>query len=158
MPEKYWEDFTDGFAFVTPSITVTETHLVNWAGLTMDFYPLHMDAAFAGQTPFGERIAHGPLIFGMAVGMVGLAKVEGGAVMAWMGADNLRMKAPVKIGDTITVHVAVSDRRETRKPAQGIQTWHYRILNQRGEEVMSLDMQFLMHRRRESAGQDAREA
>lgn len=147
MPDKYWEDFEVGYSFKTPSITVTETHVVNWAGLTMDFYPLHMDREFAAKTPFKERIAHGPLIFGMAVGMVGLAKVEGGAVMAWMGVDNMKMLAPVKIGDTITVHVESVDRRETSKPTQGLQTWRYTVKNQRDEAVMVLDMKFLMHRK-----------
>ena len=147
MPDKYWEDFELGFSFKTPSITVTETHVVNWAGLTMDFYPLHMDKEFAAKTPFKERIAHGPLIFGMAVGMVGLAKVEGGAVIAWMGVDNMKMLAPVKIGDTITVHVESVDKRETSKPTQGLQTWRYTVKNQRDEAVMVFDMKFLMHRK-----------
>ena len=37
MTQKYYEDFDIGFNFKTLSITVTETHVVNWAGLTMDF-------------------------------------------------------------------------------------------------------------------------
>jgi itaconyl-CoA hydratase len=147
MPEKYWEDFEVGFKFQTPSITVTEAHVVNWAGLTMDFYPLHMDAEFAAKTPFKERIAHGPLIFGMAVGMAGLAKVEGGSMIAWMGTDKMRMFAPVKIGDTITVHIETIEKRETSKPSQGFQTWQYNVHNQRDEVVMVFEMKFLMHRK-----------
>ncbi|HDP23944.1 MAG TPA: hypothetical protein ENN34_00725 [Deltaproteobacteria bacterium] len=147
MSQKYWEDFDLGFSFKTPSITVTETHVVNWAGLTMDFYPLHMDAEFAAKTPFKERIAHGPLIFGMAVGMAGLAKVEGGSIIAWMGVDNMRMHAPVKIGDTITVHIETIEKRETKKESQGIQIWKYSVRNQRSEVVMSFNMNFLMHRK-----------
>ena len=147
MPSKYWEDFEVGFKFRTPSITVTETHLVNWAGLTMDFYPLHMDREYAAQTPFKERIAHGPLIFGMAVGLVGLSGVGGDAPIAWLGVDNMKMLAPVKIGDTITVEVEVAERRETSKPTQGVQAWKYTVVNQRNEPVMTLLMKFLMHRR-----------
>jgi len=147
MPEKYWEDFQTGFTFKTPSITVTETHIVNWAGLTMDFYPLHMDKEFAAKSPMKERVAHGPLIFGMAVGMAGLARVEGGSIIAWMGVDGMKMLAPVKIGDTITNHVEVVDRRETGKPAQGMQTWRYTVKNQRDEAVMVFDMKFLMYRK-----------
>jgi acyl dehydratase len=149
MPEKFWEDFEVGFTFQTPSITVTETHVVNWAGLTMDFYPLHMDKEYCAKTPFKERLAHGPLIFGMAVGMAGLAKVEGGAMIAWMGADNMKMLAPVKIGDTITNRIEVIEKRETGKKNQGFQTWQYKIFNQRNEMVMIFDMKFLMHRKPE---------
>ena len=147
MPEKFWEDFDLGFTFQTPSITVTETHVVNWAGLTMDFYPLHMDKEYCAKTPFKERLAHGPLIFGMAVGMAGLARVEGGAMIAWMGVDNMKMLAPVKIGDTITNKVEVIEKRETGKENQGFQTWQYKIHNQRDEVVMVFDMKFLMHRK-----------
>ena len=147
MSQKYWEDFDIGFNFRTPSITVTETHVVNWAGLTMDFYPLHMDAEYCAKTVFKERIAHGPLIFGMAVGMAGLAKVEGGSIIAWMGVDKMRMLAPVKFGDTITVHIEAVEKKETSKPSQGLQTWRYTVKNQRDEAVMVFDMRFLMHRR-----------
>lgn len=147
MPDKYWEDFDIGFSFVTPSITVTETHVVNWAGLTMDFYPIHMDKEYAAKSPMKERLAHGPLIFGMAVGMAGLARVEGGSMIAWMGTDNMKMTAPVKIGDTITNNVSVIERRETSKPSQGMQTWRYTVTNQRNETVMVFDMKFLMFRK-----------
>lgn len=147
MPGKFWDDFDVGFKFHTPSITVTETHVVNWAGLTMDFYPLHMDKEYCAKTPFKERLAHGPLIFGMAVGMAGLARVEGGSIIAWMGVDNMRMLAPVKIGDTITVKIEVVEKRETSKTDQGFQIWQYKVHNQRDEIVMTFDMKFLMHRK-----------
>lgn len=145
--QKYWEDFEVGWSFKTMSVTVTETHIVNWACLTGDFYMLHMDAEYASKTVFGERVAHGPLIFGMSVGMVAMANVEGKAVSAWMGDDNMRMLGPVRIGDTITVEVTVVDRQETKKPHQGLQTWRYSIKNQRDEVVMTHDMKFMMHRR-----------
>lgn len=147
MPEKYWEDFEVGFNFKTPSITVTETHVVNWAGLTMDFYPLHVDEVYASRTVFKGRIAHGPLIFGLAVGLAAQAKIEGGAMIAWLGVDNMKMLAPVRIGDTITVFISVIDKRETKKESQGLQTWQYTVKNQRDEAVMMLDMKFIMHKK-----------
>lgn len=147
MPTKYWDDFPVGFTFTTQAITVTETHLVNWAGLTMDFYPLHMDSEYAAKTPFGQRIAHGPLTFAMAVGLVGLTGIAGDCVIAWLGCDNLRVPAPVKIGDTISVHVEVKETRATKQPDQGFAVWQYTVKNQRDEPVMTLDMKFLMHKR-----------
>ena len=90
MEQKmYGNDFCVGDEYTTPAITVTETHVVNWACLTMDFYPLHMNKEYAAQTQFGERIAHGPLIFGMAVGLVGMAGFAGDSVIAWLGVDNI---------------------------------------------------------------------
>ncbi len=52
MPTKCWDDFEVGDKVVSQGITITDAHLVNWAGLTMDFYPLHMDEEYAKKTIF----------------------------------------------------------------------------------------------------------
>jgi acyl dehydratase len=144
---KYGDDFNVGDVYTTASITVTETHVVNWASLTMDFYPLHMDKEYAAKSQFGERIAHGPLIFGMAVGMVGMAGFAGDSAVAWLGVDNMKMMAPVKIGDTITVVVEVMEQQKTKKPDKGIQVWRYTVKNQRDEAVMVFDYKLMFHMR-----------
>lgn len=144
---KYGDDFNVGDVYRTPSITVTETHLVNWAGLTMDFYPLHMNAVYAAETAFGERLAHGPLIFALAVGLVFMAGFVGDSVVAWVGLDNMRMIKPVKIGDTITVVVEIIDKQKTSKPERGIQTWKYTVKNQRDETVLVFDYKMMFHMR-----------
>ena len=144
---KYGDDFNIGDVYKTAAITVTEAHLVNWAGLTMDFYPLHMDKEYAAKTEFGERLAHGPLIFGMAVGLVSMAGFGGDAAVAWLGVDNMKMTAPVKIGDTVRVIVEVTDKQETSKPDKGIQTWRYTVKNQRDEAVMVFDYKMMFHMR-----------
>lgn len=144
---KYGDDFNIGDLYTTGAITVTEAHVVNWAGLTMDFYPLHMDVEYAAKTPFGERLVHGPLIFALAVGLVSTAGFGGDAAVAWLGADNMQMLAPVKIGDTIKVVVEVMDRKPTSKPEKGIQVWRYTVKNQRGESVMVFDYKMMFHMR-----------
>jgi acyl dehydratase len=144
---KYGDDFNVGDVYTTPSITVTETHVVNWACLTMDFYPLHMDKEYAAKTQFGQRLAHGPLIFGMAVGLVSMAGFAGDSAVAWLGVDNLKMLAPVFIGDTITVIVEVLEKKPTSKPDKGVQTWRYSVKNQRGETVMVFDYKLMFHMR-----------
>ena len=144
---KYGDDFNVGDIYTTSSITVTEAHLVNWAGLTMDFYPLHMDKEYASKTTFGERIAHGPLIFAMAVGLVGVAGFAGDSAIAWLGVDNMKMLAPCRIGDTITVVVEVIDKQDTSKPEKGIQVWRYSVKNQREETIMVFDYKMMFHMR-----------
>ena len=67
--------------------------------------------------------------------------------MAWLGADNMQMLAPVKIGDTIKVVVEVTDRKPTSKPEKGIQVWRYTVKNQRGESVMVFDYKMMFHMR-----------
>jgi acyl dehydratase len=144
---KYGDDFSVGDVYTTAAITVTETHLVNWAGLTMDFYPLHMDKEYAAKTEFGERLAHGPLIFGMAVGLVSMAGFGGDAAVAWLGVDNMKMTAPVMIGDTVRVIVEVTGKQKTSKPDKGVQTWRYTVKNQRDEAVMVFDYKMMFHMR-----------
>ena len=144
---KYGDDFNVGDVCTTAAITVTETHVVNWACLTMDFYPLHMNKEYAVNTPFGERIAHGPLIFGMAVGLVGMSGFAEDSAIAWLGVDNMKMFSPVKIGDTITVVVEVIDRQGTSKPEKGIQVWRYSVKNQRDETVMVFDCKMMFRMR-----------
>ncbi len=149
MPTKYWNDFTLGQQVKTNGITVTESHVVTWAGLTMDFYPLHMDKEFAANTAFGERIVHGPLTFALAVGLLGQTGIAADSVIAWLGVDDMRIPAPVKIGDTIHVLAEVTQLRETKRADQAVMVMCYTVLNQRGETVMVFDMKFLMHRRQD---------
>ena len=145
--KKYGDEFNIGDIYTTQAITLTETHVVNWAGLTMDFYPLHMDREYAARTSFGERLVHGPMIFGIAVGLAGMAQIGGTAPIAWLGADKMRMLRPVKIGDTVRVEIEVLEKRETRKPEQGIQVWRYTTRNQRDEDVMVFDYTMMFHER-----------
>ncbi len=142
---KYGDDFNVGDIYHTAGITLTEAHLVNWAGLTMDFYPLHMDKEYAAKTPFGERLVHGPLIFALAVGLVGMAGFAGDSAIAWLGVDNMKMLGPVKLGDTVKVEVEVMDKQPTSKPERGIQVWKYTVKNQRDEAVMVLDYKMMFH-------------
>ncbi len=145
--KKYGDEFKIGDVYKTAAITMTETHVVNWAGLTMDFYPLHMDKEYAAKTPFGERLVHGPLIFGVAVGLVSMAGIGGVAAIAWLGTDNMKMLQPVKIGDTVRVEVEVMEQRQTRKLEQGVQMWRYTVKNQRDEDVMVFDYTMMFHMR-----------
>ena len=147
MPSKYGEDFPVGAVYSTARITVTETHVVSWAGLTGDFYPLHMDRVYAEATQFKERLAHGPLIFALAVGLVAQAGFGADAVIAWLGVDAMRMHAPVRMGDTITVKVEVKAHQATSNPRKGIQVWLYTVKNQRDETVMTFDYKMMFHQR-----------
>lgn len=144
---KYGDDFNVGDVYTTAAITVTETHVVNWAGLTMDFYPLHIDKVYAAKTQFGQRLVHGPLIFGVAVGLVGKEGFAGDAAVAWIGVDNMKMLKPVFIDDTVRVVVEVLDKQQTSKPEKGIQVWRYTVKNQKDEDVMVFDYKMMFHMR-----------
>lgn len=145
-----WEDFPVGRTVTTPRITVTETHLVQFSSLTGDWYPIHTDIEFSKASPFGQRIAHGPLTFAFAVGLMYQSQAYGDAILAFLGADNVRAVAPVFIGDTIHVVATVTNSRSSKDPTRGIVSLEYVVRNQRDEDVMSFDFT-LLFRSRENA-------
>lgn len=140
-----WEALVEGDRIVSTGITITEAHLVTWAGLTGDIVQFHLDASFAASTPFGERVAHGPLTLSLALGLVTQTGYTR-EVVAWLGLDEVRATRPVLLGDSIHAEVTVLESRPTRKPEQGVWTLGYRVVNQRDEEVMSFRSSFLVRR------------
>ncbi len=153
MQKKSWNDFNVGDRLKTRRITVTETHMVTFGSITGDFYPLHMDEEYAKTTAYGGRIVHGPLTFCLAVGLVGQADWFEDSIMAWLGVESMRLIRPVKPGDTIHVEVEVISKKETSKKDRGLVTMKYQVLNQRAEEVLLADMNFMMHRNYTPAAQ-----
>ncbi len=147
MNEKYWQDFQEGDRQKTLAITMTEAHIVAWAGLTMDFYPLHMDEEYCRNSTFGARVVHGPMIFAMAIGMVGSTGFLGGQIIAWLGVEKMRISKPVKIGDTIATIARVIEQRATRNETRGIVVFEYEVLNQHGETVLTFHNLLMLPRR-----------
>lgn len=146
-----WEHFPAGRRITSPAVTVTETHVVGWASLTGDWVPLHMDAEYARSTPFGQRIAHGPLTLSLALGLVVRTGVFGDAVIAWLGLDEVRLPGPVFFGDTVHAEVEVLESRPTSRAERGLAVLGYAVHNQRDEVVMTFRSSFLL-RRLEPAG------
>ena len=103
------DDLEVGDSFTTKGRTITEADIVNFAALTWDTYPLHVDAEWASKTMFGERIAHGMLVLSYAAGLV---PMQPGPIVAFYGMEKVRFFAPTKIGDTIRVHVELKEKEE----------------------------------------------
>lgn len=117
----------------TTGRTVTETDIVIHAGQTGDFFPHHMDAEWCKTQPFKQRMAHGTLVFSIAVGLTATAINE--AAMTY-GYEHLRFIKPVFIGDTIKVKVTIKDKKEYKKPGYGLVTELVEAFNQHNELVM----------------------
>jgi 3-hydroxybutyryl-CoA dehydratase len=131
----YFEDFVLDSVSTSRSRTVTETDIVNFAGISGDFVELHMSETYAAQGPFGRRIAHGTLVFSMAVGLgVQMNQVQD-TVIAFYGVDRLRFTGPVFIGDTIHV-VAKVISKQAKEPGRGLVTFETSVLNQKDELVL----------------------
>jgi itaconyl-CoA hydratase len=145
--DRFWEDFPAGTFLRTRGMTITETHIVNWANLAGDWLPIHVDHHVASETPFRSVIAHGPLTLSLSLGLVIQSGFFGDAVIAWLGLDEVRLPKPVLPGDTIYAHITVVEQVPTRKPNRGRVTLSYDVRNQRDETVLTFTSGFLMHRR-----------
>ncbi len=136
---KYLEDFEAGDGVESFGVTITDAHLVAWAGLTYDHYPLHMDEEFAKKTVFGGRIVHGPFLFAISIGLAGINGFVGDSIIAWLGVENMRVPRPTRVGDTVRVRAQVKEKRESGDPRRGILVLLYEVLNQRDEVVLYYD-------------------
>jgi acyl dehydratase len=114
-------------------MTITETDIVIHAGQTGDFFPHHMDAEWCKTQPFKQRIAHGTLIFSIAIGLTASVINE---VAITYGYERLRFLKPVFIGDTIKVKVAIKEKKDYKKPGYGLITELVEAFNQHNELVM----------------------
>jgi acyl dehydratase len=143
----YFEDLELGTEWRTAGRTITEADIVAFAGVSGDFNPIHTDAEYARGTAFGERIAHGALVVAIATG---LRQQEGrfrGTLKAWLGMREWRFKAPVRIGDTISVVNRVTDLGPAKDPADGVLTQAVEVRNQADEIVAAGEFVTLMRRR-----------
>jgi 3-hydroxybutyryl-CoA dehydratase len=112
------------------SKTVTEADIVNFAGVTGDFNPVHVDAEYASGSMFKERIAHGMLAAGYISAVIGTQLPGPNAI--YLG-QTLDFKLPVKIGDTVTATVTVAEKRDEKRILKLDTT----VTNQRGQVVVS---------------------
>jgi acyl dehydratase len=94
------------------SKTVEERDIKLFAAVSGDVNPVHLDADFAATTMFGERIAHGMLTG--AVVSAALAMELPGPGTIYLG-QSLRFRLPVKIGDTVTAELEVTEKQDKRK-------------------------------------------
>jgi acyl dehydratase len=145
----YYEDFEVGQEIVTRGMTVTESHVVAFAGLSGDFNPLHTDEIEAAKTPFGTRIAHGQLGMALAAGLINQTGVHTGTTLALLGYREWKFLKPIQFGDTIRARVTIEDKRETSKADRGILFRKIEILNQR-DEVVQMGYADLMVKRKGS--------
>jgi acyl dehydratase len=142
--KKYFEEFSLNDNRRTIGRTVTETDIVIHAGQSGDFFPHHMDEEWCKTQPFKKRIAHGTLIFTIAIGLTADMINE---VSMTYGYERLRFTRPVFIGDTIRVSVTIKDKQDHKKPGFGIVTELVEAFNQQDELVMVCEHLLLVNKK-----------
>ncbi len=147
---RWFEDLEVGHSLLTHRRTVSEADIVNFGGVSGDYFYMHFDEIAAKDTQFGKRIAHGYFVLSAAAGL--FVSPAPGPVLANYGLDNLRFVAPVAIGDTIRARLTCKrkvDRNRTDEQGrgQGVVAWDVQVTNQNDELVASYDILTLVQKR-----------
>ena len=147
---SYFEDLQIGDSLLTHRRTVTEADVVNFGGISGDYFYMHFDEEAAKNSAFGKRIAHGYFVLSAAAGLFVSPAV--GPVLANYGLDTLRFVKPVGIGDTIQARLTAKrkidrNKRDDKGVGQGVVAWDVEVTNQLGELVASYDILTLVAKR-----------
>jgi acyl dehydratase len=152
LPGNFYDDIKVGDERLTPRVTVTEGHVLAYAGVAGDFSPVHMDEVYAQSTVFGSRIAHGLMGLSLTDGLkVQSAFFRDGIALGW----TWNFKGPIRIGDTLQVRFRISDMRIPKSRSDmGILFIAMQLINQRGEVVQEGEHRLMVPRKSELVGEE----
>lgn len=143
----YFEEFLTDKTYYTGSRTITETDHIGFVTSFGFFEPLFTDRTYAEtETPYQRRIVPGAMTFSVAEGLTILSGILHETGIAFLGVE-INILKPVFIGDTITVEIKVTEKRETRKTDRGIVTFYHRVKNQDNLPVMEYKIKRMMRRK-----------
>jgi len=141
--DKYFDQLTVGDVFAgTRGRTITDTDIALFSAVSGDWSPLHNDAAYAAEGPFGTRIAHGLLLISM---MTGMAPISGQAVVALYGFDRVRFVNPVLLGDTITYTSRIAGL-QPKGDGRGLADLEFQICNQHQSVCVAGTIKILLNK------------
>ncbi len=135
MAGWYLEDFEIGTTYKSIARTITECDVVNFAGLSGDFNPLHMDDEYGRNVSiFKKRVAHGMLGPVLMTGMSNQTGMFEGTTIAFLDLS-IKYPAPLEIGDTVHLEMTPTEARHTSKPGRGILKLDANLVNQEGKVI-----------------------
>ncbi len=124
----FFDDVEIGQEWISLGRTINIADIVNFAGVSGDFNPIHMDHHFAQSTPFRKPVAHGLLIWAVSSGLGAYAPPM--RTIAFLSIRDWTFQGPVYVGDTIRLHSRVLEKEERARGRRGVITWKRTILNQ----------------------------
>ncbi len=140
---RYFEQFEIGQQLVTAARTITESDIVNFAGMTGDYNQIHTDAEFAAKDTFGQRVAHGMLVQSIATGLAVQSGIIEGTVLAFR-EQSAKFSLPVFIGDTVHVELKITEIKALPRLGGGNINMKYAVYNQHGKAVQRGDWVMLI--------------
>ncbi|HCB48190.1 MAG: dehydratase [Anaerolineae bacterium SG8_19] len=126
---RYFEEFEVGQSIMTAGRTITESDIVNFAGISGDYNQMHVDAEYAASGEFGERVAHGLLIVSITIGLLVQTGVMEGTVLAFRELD-WKFSLPVMIGETIRAMFEITETKALPRLGGGSIVGKVSVLNQ----------------------------
>jgi acyl dehydratase len=144
--DRYLDDFQIGERFRSQGVTLTEADIVSFA-LAYDPQPFHIDIEAAAKSPFGGLVASGLQTFALGWRMFLHEGLLRACSLGSPGIDELRWTAPVRPGDTLYTQAEVMEMRPSAsKPDRGTLRMAYRIVNQREETVLTMNIVHILKR------------
>lgn len=154
----YFEDLKEGDSWRSPSRVITTDDVLDFANLTGDRDPLHVDPVYAANTPFRQPIAHG--LLGLSF-MAGLSSLHPSVrTTAFLGIHEWQFLKPIFIGDSIYVVTKIVDLQDHGRK-NGMVRWFRQVLNGMGQVVQQGGLTTIVAKsgsyRRINAGQPSME-
>lgn len=147
----YFEELSIGLTFNTRGYTVTEADIVNFAGVSGDYNPAHTDAVYASKSEFGQRVAHGALVFSLATGLSYQSGFGEGTIIAFRSMD-WKFSLPVFIGDTVRCEIVVKETKPMPRLGGGLVVLAAKVINQDDKVVQRGDWTVIFRSKPEANG------
>jgi len=145
MSRIFYEDLEEGIEHKSSGRTVTETDVVNFAGISADYNNMHIDEEFAKKTVFKTRVAHGMLVTSIATGL--WFTMPRLATVAFMGLEDWRFSGAVFPGDTIHITRKLVEKKDHKRPNMGFFIFEVNVHNQKEEVVQKGKWVILVQRK-----------
>ena len=126
----YFEDFEAGQTITSPGRTITEADIVAFAALTGDWNPIHTDAVYAAQQPFGKRVAHGLLGMSIASALAMRMGFLEDSLLAFREIEQWKYSLPIFIGDTVHVRITILEKHPLLRLQGGLVSIGIELINQ----------------------------
>lgn len=143
----YFDEFAVGQRLTTAGRTITESDVVNFAGLSGDFNQIHTDIEYSRTSPFGARVAHGLLVLSIATGLAVQTGILEGTVIAFREINEWKFSRPVFFGDTVRADIEVTETKALPRLGGGQVLIRLELKNQKDEVVMKGVLTFLVAQR-----------